>query len=718
MCNSRRLVRWIFVSLTLVLSIQLPLDHVSGKRFTTSKIKPKTDDWGSKILPICPKINGIYQAIPLATSSEPREDENLPFTLPGPQGRTGPLVPLESQSVEANTMRAKSCIDFRVTFDWSRKPRFGLDQNRNGIIDLPNTSTYVQNGGPSDQPPTFEVSLMKKSTFSQAPSFLRTSPPEYSTSWHVRSLTSDDTSASVSVFQGTERNEDSLPLPEGEYEVELRHKVKFPRKVFVLSPTSPNMIPLFSSNPPVEGQWVDALEVSFKKKIYVEDILIVSIGDSLSSGEGNPELRTPVSEPDCLYGKQVQWADDGVGSTDFVKMCGNVETVTTIDESDGSQHTNSKDVYTISNETDSGIAKTHIRAHRSTAAWSAQVALALEKANPQSSVTFVSLASTGAQISKGILKPSKGSMDEGIELSAGEGTVRQIWRKDGFHTDIVFNPQIEELANVIGNRTIDLLLISVGGNDIGFSLAARALMIKGHWSSGLLYGHIWDAVYDGDWSTAKKRALDRGIGKKGADGQLGKGSRPGMHKLFEDFRKLAEALEPSNFTIGQTVIIEYPDFTTGPWGATCGAMMKDAGIAKGIWGSPIRPGDVWIDDEEAIWAVQNILVPLNLEIARAADAHNWIFVDGIQETFLRHGYCAQQPYSSLDFQSPFPLNGYSEGRWIRRAGESQHIQGIFGPQKTKGALHPNEYGHRAIKEKVLEKLVEERIINSNLILSR
>lgn len=81
----------------------------------------------------------------------------------------------------------------------------------------------------------------------------------------------------------------------------------------------------------------------------------------------------------------------------------------------------------------------------------AQAALRLEESSPKTSVTFVYPACTGATIPSGIL---------GAQRANGQTT-----------------SQIEQVAQVIGDRTIDVLTLSIGGNDVGFTsiLSACAL---------------------------------------------------------------------------------------------------------------------------------------------------------------------------------------------------------------------------------------------------
>ena len=137
----------------------------------------------------------------------------------------------------------------------------------------------------------------------------------------------------------------------------------------------------------------DGQSASAQMDVAVKDLLIVSIGDSFASGEGNPDIpRKGTRAP--------QWEDE---------PC-----------------------------------------HRSANAGPAQAALSIEKADPQTSVTFISFACTGALVSYGVLDTFKGHQ-----------------------------PQLTKVTEAVKGRKIDALLISGGGNDVSFSaLVKKAIILK------------------------------------------------------------------------------------------------------------------------------------------------------------------------------------------------------------------------------------------------
>ena len=123
--------------------------------------------------------------------------------------------------------------------------------------------------------------------------------------------------------------------------------------------------------------------------ILVRDLLVVSIGDSIASGEGNPDQRN------ISPAQREQWVD---------RAC-----------------------------------------HRSWWSGPAMAASELERSDKRSSVTFVSVACSGASISG--------------DLIAGPNQVRQV-------ANLVRDPNGEM-------RPIDALLIQAGANDVEFSSLVR-----------------------------------------------------------------------------------------------------------------------------------------------------------------------------------------------------------------------------------------------------
>jgi lysophospholipase L1-like esterase len=270
---------------------------------------------------------------------------------------------------------------------WSMPQRFGLDGDNDGRIDVPNTAEYLRDLPPGScsrvcpaGAPAFSVLLDASGSESEA-------GPIQEYRWEVRA--GPDVVASEASTEPTTE----VRLAEGRYEV----------SVTVIA----------GGRSAVERQTIE-----------VRDHLIVVLGDSYASGEGNPE-SSDRSGPEVVG----IWADDGLP--------------------DGS-----------------AVNEGHRRAHRSTLAASPQAALELEAADPRSSVSLLFLARSGAEIVEGMLETQPGLT----------GAVSE--------SDLL--PQIDATAELLGcfatpdgprcDRTIDALTLTIGGNDIGFNVVIGGLV--------------------------------------------------------------------------------------------------------------------------------------------------------------------------------------------------------------------------------------------------
>lgn len=155
-----------------------------------------------------------------------------------------------------------------------------------------------------------------------------------------------------------------------------------------------------------EGRHTATLEVRLGEQrartdvtFNARNIIMVALGDSYASGEGNPRNVNA-------------WIQNGGGI----------------------------DPYWDDNS-----------CNRSALAGPARAALALERASASTSVTLVHVACSGATVEQGVLGPQPGS----AALS-----------------------QIEQARRLIGERTIDAVTISVGGNDIGFGSVLETCLIR------------------------------------------------------------------------------------------------------------------------------------------------------------------------------------------------------------------------------------------------
>ncbi len=143
--------------------------------------------------------------------------------------------------------------------------------------------------------------------------------------------------------------------------------------------------------------------------ITLVDYLVVVMGDSFNSGEGNPDI--PGESDDAC------WCKHEVITTITNKITGDA--------------------------LDMNIPAIWLEpeAHRSFGSGAALAAERLEMSDPHSSVTLLTVATSGAKIDQGLLFPQHCE-----------------WQNHG---------QVDEVKSYVGNRPIDFLLLSIGINDVG-----------------------------------------------------------------------------------------------------------------------------------------------------------------------------------------------------------------------------------------------------------
>lgn len=377
-------------------------------------------------------------------------------------------LPLASAAIE--WLQVRALLSSAAVIEWSMVPQIALDPAHGDEPDLPNTPAYVNppDGYGVQLDASQSVGIQSTTTFAWTVT---------DSQGHSTPLTGEDA---------------TISLPQGPYTVQL---------------TATN---LAGTNGPI----------STTANIQVKDILIVSIGDSYASGEGNPVVPDPV-DPEWAYSP------------------------------DPAMNTENAD------------------AHRSTIAAPAQFALALQEANPHEAVTFVSLADSGATVPVGVLGPMPSIGDPSVQLPS----------------------QISELQQIIGGRHIDVLTVSVGADDIGFSNIAEDLI---------------ENTYFGTPSRARILAQFRAR----------------LKKLPDHYAALAQAIDALD--PGGVLVTDYPDLTRNQ---------------NGRVGEFLGPGDLpLVSRTDALLASEDIIPALDSTIATAAKTYHWTLVPGLSQDFRTHGY--------------------------------------------------------------------------------
>jgi hypothetical protein len=446
----------------------------------------------------------------------------------------------------------------------------------------------------------------------------------------------------------------------------------------------------------------------------VKDLLVVGMGDSFASGEGNPDVPVKFDENyhfNNLYPRRAR--DDARGNAQWLdELC-----------------------------------------HRSLYGHQLRTALQIAIENKQSAVTFLGYSCSGAEVDDGILGPQyyvdyvsrrSGNSDTGDTVArsySGKARDTQIqWmlrelcidkpeKQDGYWT----------CPNGHYRRNVDFLLLSIGGNDIGFSN---------------LVG--WATLRSGTSSTLAKFF--------GATVSAGRFADNMKSILPEAYSRLAKAIEVAvpiknsglPFDASRVVLNSYPDLLEDEKGAVCPSggdgENEDAYTAN----QSMDMFSSWlVVTPDKLKRAHDQLDLLHKRQQELAEDHGWSFSGRIygDKPFSGHGFCAQakdkiedpaevlmmpcwgradrdtqtcQQSWSGKVRDWRPYNPQTENyvyalrqRWVRTFNDAylainQKVETRDGKiderasatvfSETTGAMHPSAEGHAAMADAILMDL--------------
>ena len=436
-------------------------------------------------------------------------------------------------------------------------------------------------------------------------------------------------------------------------------------------------------------------------EIMVRDIFIAGLGDSIGSGEGNPD-------------RPIGLSDDGFCFRSYLGTAGAQYYRPSRAGYKGGRACEAPDSLQVWQR--QSALWFNSACHRSLYSYQTRTALALAVQYPHIAVTYLPLACTGATIADGLFG-SQGARECPPTKSAAscKGTV---------------NAQLAELRDALTaakrrqpDRTLDLVLLSIGANDINFS------------------GLVADVIVD----TATERVLFRRTGVMGSV----EDSRAALtRELPQGFGKLREALKPLVGDLQRVVYVSYANPTLAS-GAPCPGGRAGFDIHPSFNAEPQRLANV-------SGYVQNEFLPQLKALAlcqsgilcRDPAGDRMTFVDAHQTAFADHGFCARAQTDPEFDRECFSVKGESfdpdivtaasqpmlcgrsageyraylpRARWIRDANDSYfaamtYPQGLPSSQQPAdihdatwgvlsavygGAVHPSAEGHAAMADAAL-----------------
>jgi len=444
-------------------------------------------------------------------------------------------------------------------------------------------------------------------------------------------------------------------------------------------------------------------------QIKVRDILIAGIGDSIASGEGNPDRAIALSDEGFCFRSYLGGAGDEYYRPSRAGFKGGRACGT-------SGSLQSWQTY--------GALWMNAACHRSLYSYQTRTALALAVQYPHIAVTYLPLACTGATIPDGLLGSQRARE---CLTSRCQGTV------DG---------QIAELREALAaakrrqpDRKLDLLLLTIGANDINFS------------------GLVSDVIVDAP--------TERALFKRGGLIASVEDSRASLARdLPQSFARLRSALKPLvGNDLSRVVFVSYANPALSA-GVPCAGGKAGFDVHPSFNADPRRLAEV-------TGYVQNEFLPRLKAIAlcqsgvlcRDPNSDRMTFVEAHQADFAAHGFCAradsdpefdrqcfsakgdsfvsdivaapQQPLTcgrpASDFRAYLP-----RARWIRDADDSyfsamtypQALPSAMQPSDIHdatwgllsavygGAIHPTAEGHAAMADAALPAVEAELHLNA------
>jgi len=437
-------------------------------------------------------------------------------------------------------------------------------------------------------------------------------------------------------------------------------------------------------------------------EIAVRDIFIAGLGDSIASGEGNPDRPIALSDEGFCFRSYL-----GTASSQYFRP--------SRAGYKGGRACEAPDTLQVWQK--QSALWLNSACHRSLYSYQTRTALALAVQYPHIAVTYLPLACTGATIADGLF---------------GSQRARECLPTKSANTcSGSVNGQLTELREAVTaakrrqpDRKLDLVLLSIGANDIYFS------------------GLVADVIVD----TQTERALFR---RGGLMASVDDARAALTRDLPQGFSKLRDALKPLVGDLSRVVYTAYANPTLAASGAPCPGGRAGFDIHPSFNAEPQRLAAVsGFVQNEFLPQLKALALCQSGILCRDPRADRMTFVDGHQQTFASHGFCARALTDPEFDRSCFSASGESfdpdivtaanqpmlcgrsageyraylpRARWIRDANDSyfgamtypQALPSSMQPADIHdatwglmsavygGAIHPSAEGHAAMADAAL-----------------
>jgi lysophospholipase L1-like esterase len=448
-------------------------------------------------------------------------------------------------------------------------------------------------------------------------------------------------------------------------------------------------------------------------EIMVRDIFIAGLGDSIASGEGNPDRPIALSDEGFCFRSYLGSA----GAQYYRPSRAGYKGGRACEAPDTLQAWQRQSALWFNSA-----------CHRSLYSYQTRTALALAVQYPHIAVTYLPLACTGATIPDGLL--------------GGQRARECPPTKSGGTCQGTVNAQLAELREAVAaakkrqpDRKLDLILLSIGANDINFS------------------GLVTDVIVD----TPTERALFR---RSGVMGSVEDSRAAVARELPQSFARLREALKPLVGDMSHVVYVSYANPTLANGGAPCPGGRAGFDIHPSFNAEPQRLANVsnYVENE-FLPQLKALALCQSGVLCRDPGGDRMTFVDAHQAAFADHGFCARVENDPEFDRECFSSKGESfdpdivtaanqpmrcgrsageyraylpRARWIRDANDSYfaamtYPQGLPSSSQPAdihdatwgilsalygGAVHPSAEGHAAMADAALPAVASVLQLNA------
>jgi lysophospholipase L1-like esterase len=436
--------------------------------------------------------------------------------------------------------------------------------------------------------------------------------------------------------------------------------------------------------------------------IVVRDLLIAGLGDSIASGDGNPDRAIALTDDGFCFrrflsGARNEYFRPGRAGYHGSKAC---DGATDAQRADWGQH---------------GARWLNAACHRSLYGYQMRTALALAIENVHGAVTFVPLACTGATIESGLLDRQRAR-----ETACG-----------GRRCPVNVPPQLAQLQDILAlarrhrpDRTLDLVLLTIGANDIGFSELVADVIVK----------------------SETERALFRRGGMIGAVEDAEQVLNARLPVSFARLRAALKGMVGGN--LAHVVFVSYGHPALQQGGNLCGGGIAGFDIHPSFAVDAARLQRVGDFVSGRFFPALRALATCEGNLCQDPASERMTFVDAHQLAFADHGFCARADTDPAFDVACFSASGESfqkdpvdaathplacdrsvaefrpyapRARWIRTADDSyftamtypEGLPASLQPSDIHdatwgltsavygGALHPTAEGHAAMADAAL-----------------